>query len=298
MQQTVHVPVMLREVLEALDPQPGQKFLDGTLGGGGHTKAMAERVAPDGVVVSLDRDPKAIDYVAEVLKGNPILLVESNFSEMRDVLDQLNIDFVDGVLLDLGLSSDQLADGSRGFSFNSDGPLDLRFNQEEGKPASHLVNTMKEANLADLIYEYGEEKYSRRIARRIVEVRRDHPIQTACELAEIVRKCVPFSRRETIDRATRTFQALRIAVNREMESLDKALREIPRCVRPGGKVAIISFHSLEDRRVKSAFLENPRYGNLTKKPILADMEELQRNPRARSAKLRVAEILDIDGDSQ
>ena len=298
MQQTVHIPVMLREVLEALDPQPGQKFLDGTLGGGGHTKAMAERVAPDGVVVSLDRDPKAIDYVAEVLKGNPILLVESNFSEMRDVLDQLSIDFVDGVLLDLGLSSDQLADGSRGFSFNSEGPLDLRFNQEEGKPASHLVNTMKEANLADLIYEYGEEKYSRRIARRIVEVRRDHPIQTAYELAEIVRKCVPFSRRETIDRATRTFQALRIAVNREMESLDKALREIPRCVRPGGKVAIISFHSLEDRRVKSAFLENPRYGTLTKKPILADMEELQRNPRARSAKLRVAEILDIDGDSQ
>ena len=298
MQQTVHIPVMLREVLEALDPQPGQKFLDGTLGGGGHTKAMAERVAPDGVVVSLDRDPRAIDYVAEVLKGNPILLVESNFSEMRDVLDQLSIDFVDGVLLDLGLSSDQLADGSRGFSFNSEGPLDLRFNQEEGKPASHLVNTMKEANLADLIYEYGEEKYSRRIARRIVEVRRDHPIQTACELAEIVRKCVPFSRRETIDRATRTFQALRIAVNREMESLDKALREIPRCVRPGGKVAIISFHSLEDRRVKSAFLENPRYGNLTKKPILVDMEELQRNPRARSAKLRVAEILDIDGDSQ
>ncbi|MDO4574525.1 MAG: 16S rRNA (cytosine(1402)-N(4))-methyltransferase RsmH [Planctomycetia bacterium] len=290
MEETVHIPVMLREVLEALDPKPGQRIVDGTLGGGGHTRAIAERVAPDGVVVGLDRDPRAIDFVASKLKGMPILLVESNFSELEEVLDQLQMDKVDGLLLDLGLSSDQLADDRRGFSFHSDGPLDLRFNTEEGTPASYLVNTMKESNLADLIFEYGEERYSRRIARKIVECRREKKIETARELAEIVRRCVPRSPRETIDRATRTFQALRIAVNREMESLEKILREIPYCVRPGGKVAIISFHSLEDRRVKDAFRENSAYRSVTKKPILADTEEIHRNPRSRSAKLRVAEI--------
>lgn len=288
--QTIHVPVMLREILEALNPQPGQIIVDGTLGGGGHTRALAERVGKNGLVISLDRDPGAIERAEKSLKGLPIILAESNFSELQEVLDEIKVEKVDGMMLDLGLSSDQLADRERGFSFNSDGPLDLRFNPNEGKPAYHLVNTMKEENLADLIFEYGEERFSRRIARRIVEARREKPIKTACELAEIVRRCVPRSPKETIDRATRTFQALRIAVNGEMQALEKILREIPYCVKPGGKVAILSFHSLEDRRVKDAFREKSCYRIVNKKPILADTEEVARNPRSRSAKLRIAEI--------
>lgn len=290
MEKTIHVPVMRKEVMAALAPQPGQRLVDGTLGGGGHTQAFALAVGGEGLVISLDRDPTAIESVATRLKGLPILLVESNFCDLPEVLKQLEIPQVDGVLLDLGLSSDQLADDSRGFSFHAEGPLDLRFNPEEGRPASYLVNTMKENNLADLIFEYGEERFSRRIARKIVEFRKTQPIRTAKELSEIVRRCVPRSPRDSIDPATRTFQALRIAVNGEMEALEKILQELPRCVRPGGKVAIISFHSLEDRRVKEAFRENLNYRSLTKKPILPDTEEIQRNPRARSAKLRVAEI--------
>ncbi len=287
---TVHVPVMLREIMEALNPQPGQVIVDGTLGGGGHTRALAERVGKDGLVISLDRDPGAIERAEVALKGLPIILAHSNFSELQEVLEEIKVDKVDGMMLDLGLSSDQLADRERGFSFNSDGPLDLRFNTDEGKPAYHLVNTMKEENLANLIYEYGEERFSRRIARKIVEIRRERPIRTACELAEIVRRCVPRSPRETIDRATRTFQALRIAVNGEMQALEKILREIPYCVKPGGRVAILSFHSLEDRRVKDAFKEKNCYRIVNKKPIIADTEEIERNPRSRSAKLRIAEI--------
>jgi len=290
--QTVHVPVMLREIMEALDPRPGQIIVDGTLGGGGHTRALAERVGKDGLVISLDRDPEAIERAEKKLHGLPIILAHSNFSELQEVLDEVKCGKVDGMMLDLGLSSDQLADRERGFSFNSDGPLDLRFNPDEGKPAHHLVNTMKETNLADLIFQYGEERFSRRIARKICEVRRDHPIRTASELAEIVRRCVPHSPKETIDRATRTFQALRIAVNGEMQALEKILREIPYCVKPGGKVAILSFHSLEDRQVKDAFRERNYYRPVNKKPILADTEEVARNPRSRSAKLRIAEIVE------
>ncbi|MCR5164955.1 MAG: 16S rRNA (cytosine(1402)-N(4))-methyltransferase RsmH [Thermoguttaceae bacterium] len=289
---TVHIPVMLREIMEALDPQPGQIIVDGTLGGGGHTRALAERVGKDGLVISLDRDPGAIERAEKALHGLPIILAHSNFSELQAGLDEIKCGKVDGMMLDLGLSSDQLADRERGFSFNSDGPLDLRFNPDEGKPAYHLVNTMKETNLADLIFEYGEERFSRRIARKICEVRRDHPIRTASELAEIVRRCVPRSPKETIDRATRTFQALRIAVNGELQALEKILREIPYCVKPGGKVAILSFHSLEDRLVKDAFREKNCYRTVNKKPILADTEEIARNPRSRSAKLRIAEIVE------
>ncbi len=296
-EETVHIPVMLNEILEALNPQPGQIIVDGTLGGAGHTRALAQRVGKDGLVISLDRDPEAIERAEKVLKGMPVILAESNFSELQEVLDQLKVGKVDGMMLDLGLSSDQLADRERGFSFNSDGPLDLRFNVHEGKPASYLINTLREENLADVIFEYGEERYSRRIARKICEIRRDHSIQTASELAEIVRHCVPFSPKETIDRATRTFQALRIAVNHEMESLEKILREIPYCVKPGGRVAILSFHSLEDRRVKEAFKEKTCYRIVNKKPILADTEEVARNTRSRSAKLRIAEIVE-DGTKE
>lgn len=289
-EKTVHIPVMLGEILEWLAPQPGQVLVDGTLGGGGHTRELALRVAPDGRVISLDRDPAAIARAEETLKGMCVTLAESNFCDLPDVLAEIGVPKVDGVMLDLGLSSDQLADDARGFSFHSEGLLDLRFNTAEGRPAYELLATMRENHLADLIYEFGEERYSRRIARKIMETRRAEPIRTAKQLAQLVRKCVPFSRHETIDRATRTFQALRIAVNREMESLEKVLKCLPACVREGGRVAILSFHSLEDRRVKEAFRDDSRYQALTKKPILPSEAEMEENPRSRSAKLRVAEI--------
>jgi 16S rRNA (cytosine1402-N4)-methyltransferase len=187
------------------------------------------------------------------------------------------------------LSSDQLADESRGFSFDSAGPLDLRFNPELGEPAWRLLDRLSAEHLADLIYQYGEERFSRRIARRIVESRRHAPIRTAAQLAQLVRSCVPRSRHERIDPATRTFQALRIAVNDELKSLENGLRRIPDCLHPGGRFAVISFHSLEDRRVKEAFRQDSRLRILTKKPIRPSELEMSANPRSRSAKLRVAE---------
>jgi 16S rRNA (cytosine1402-N4)-methyltransferase len=286
----VHVPVLAAEILHWLDPQPGQIVVDGTLGGGGHTRLIAERVtggASEGFVLALDRDPAAIAAASRHLAGLPVKIAQANFCDLADVLDELEIEAVDSVLLDLGLSSDQLADGDRGFSFDATGLLDLRFNPEEGEPASRLLARLPERELADLIYQLGEERFSRRIARRIVETRQESPIQTAADLARIVRRCVPRSA-DKLDPATRTFQALRIAVNHELESLDLALARIPGCLKPGGRIAIISFHSLEDRRVKQAFRNDSRLEVLTKKPIRATDAEMHRNPRSRSAKLRVA----------
>lgn len=284
-----HVPVLLDEVLAALDPQPGGIFVDGTLGGGGYTRALAERVGRAGDVIALDRDPSALAAAEVNLAGLPVKLVQSNFCELPEVLDQLDIDTVDGVVLDLGLSSDQLADPDRGFSFDAPGALDLRFDSTEGDPASRLVNYMKAENLADLIYAYGEERYSRRIARAIVERRNERPIETAQDLANIVRRAVPRSRHDDrLDPATRTFQALRIAVNEELKSLEIALRRIPDRLKPGGRFVVVSFHSLEDRRVKEAFRDDERLELDSRRVIKASEEEIQRNPRSRSARLRVA----------
>ena len=196
---------------------------------------------------------------------------------------------MDGILLDLGLSSDQLADTRRGFSFQADGQLDLRFDTSRGEPAWELIARLDERSLADIIYQFGEERFSRRIAKRIVETRRTSPIQTADELAQLVRSCVPRSRGHRIDPATRTFQALRIAVNGELSALEQALSVLPDCLAPGGRLAIISFHSLEDRLVKHAFRADDRLTVLTKRPLRPTDEEAAANPRARSAKLRVAE---------
>jgi 16S rRNA (cytosine1402-N4)-methyltransferase len=288
-----HVSVLTQEVLEGLNPQPGQVFVDGTLGGGGHTRMLAERVGEGGFVIALDRDPAALEAAEHHLAGLSIKFVNANFCDLPEVLAQLDIPAVDGVLLDLGLSSDQLADSSRGFSFVADGPLDMRFNPDQGEPAWRLLNRLSAEHLADLIFHYGEERYSRRIGRKIVEQRHLQPIQTAQELAELVRNCVPRSRdSDRIDPATRTFQALRIAVNDELKSLEVVLRRMPECLKQGGRAAIISFHSLEDRRVKEAFRDDPRYRALTKKPVCAGPAELMKNPRARSAKLRVAERTD------
>lgn len=287
---SIHVSVLLDEIVAWLNPQPGQTIVDGTLGGGGHTRALAERVGPDGRVIAFDRDPAALEAAERSLAGMSVTLVESNFCDLPEVLQQLGVARVDGVVLDLGLSSDQLADRERGFSFDSEGPLDLRFNPQEGEPASRLVNRLSETSLADVIYQYGEERHSRRIARAIEAARREQPIATAAELSAIVRRAVPRTAdSQRIDPATRTFQALRIAVNDELKSLEIALRRIPDCLAPGGRLAIISFHSLEDRRVKEAFRDDPRLQALTRKPILPGEAEQTRNRRARSAKLRVAE---------
>jgi 16S rRNA (cytosine1402-N4)-methyltransferase len=294
----VHVPVMPEEVLHWLDPQPGQIVVDGTLGGGGHTRLIAQRLAsgtlqppaasPDSFVLALDRDPAALAAAEKTLAGLPVKIAQANFCDLGDVLDELGIPAVDSVLLDLGLSSDQLADESRGFSFDSPGELDLRFDPEEGEPAWRLLARLRENELARLIYQFGEERYSRRIARRIVESRASRPIRTSAELAELVRGCVPRVT-DHIDPATRTFQALRIAVNREIESLELALERIPGRLKPGGRLAIISFHSLEDRPVKEAFRSDGRLVNLTKKPIRPSESEIHANRRSRSAKLRVAQ---------
>jgi 16S rRNA (cytosine1402-N4)-methyltransferase len=285
---SVHVPVMLPEVLDGLAPCTGATIVDGTLGGGGHTRVLAERVQPGGRVIALDRDPAAIAAAGRCLGDFPVRPVQANFCDLPEVLAELDITTVDGILLDLGLSSDQLADAERGFSFSSAGPLDLRFDPMQGKPAWRLLERLSAEHLADLIYLYGEERHSRRIARAIVERRQEKPIETAAELADLVRRCVPRSRKDRIDPATRTFQALRIAVNDELKSLEIALRRLPDCLRPGGRLAVISFHSLEDRRVKEAFRDDPRLTPLARKPIVAPDEETAANPRSRSAKLRVA----------
>jgi 16S rRNA (cytosine1402-N4)-methyltransferase len=285
----LHIPVMPTEVLEWLAPAPGKLLADGTLGGGGHTRLLAERVAPNGRVIAVDRDPAAVAAAETLLAGLPVSVAVASYMELADVLEEAGIGALDGILLDLGLSSDQLADDTRGFSFHSEGDLDLRFDPTDGEPASRLVNRLSAEHLADLIFQYGEERCSRRIARRIVEERRQTPITTARQLAEIVRRAAPANYDSRIDPATRTFQALRIAVNDELKHVRLALERLPDCLQPGGRLAIISFHSLEDRPVKEAFRNDPRLRNLTTKPIRPTDDEIHRNPRARSAKLRVAE---------
>jgi 16S rRNA (cytosine1402-N4)-methyltransferase len=287
---SVHVPVLLDSVVQWLDPRSGMVMVDGTLGGGGHARVLLERVGANGLVIAIDRDPEAIDKGQQQFQGMPLRLAQANFCDLPEVLERLNIKTVDGVILDLGVSSDQLADEGRGFSFSLDGPLDLRFDPMSGEPARRLINRLCAEHLAELIFYYGEERYSRQIARAVVDQRRHKAIETSLELAELIRQSVPRPQRgERIDPATRTFQALRIAVNDELKSLEIGLRRIPDCLRPGARMAVISFHSLEDRRVKEAFRSDQRLKNLTSKPIRPEAKEIERNPRSRSAKLRVAE---------
>ncbi|MFO0260390.1 MAG: 16S rRNA (cytosine(1402)-N(4))-methyltransferase RsmH, partial [Planctomycetota bacterium] len=293
---TVHIPVLAAEIMQALDLHPGQVAVDGTLGGGGHTRLFAEAVGASGRVFALDRDPQAVAATAPTLPAN-VTAIHANYAELPEVLSGLQIPAVDAILLDLGLSSDQLADSERGFSFRAEGELDLRFDPTRGQPAWALLERIREEELANLIYEYGEERKSRLIARRICEARRVRPIRLAPELADLVRSCVPRSRKNPIDPATRTFQALRIAVNEELKWLEQSLAHFPQLLRPGGKLAIISFHSLEDRLVKHRFREHPLLEVLTKKPILAGAEELLANSRSRSAKLRIARRVGVKESS-
>ncbi len=288
MRDSLHVPVMPDEVLESLAIQPGQTVVDGTLGGGGHTRLLAERVGLDGRVISLDRDLAAVERANRELRGWPVTTVHANFCDLPEVLGPLEIAFVDAILLDLGISSDQLASPDRGFSFHAEGPLDLRFDLTTGEPAWRMIARLSEKHLADLIFQYGEERHSRRIARALVAARRTCDLQSAREIASVVRAAMR-GPRQKIDPATRTFQALRIAVNEELKSLEIALRRLPACLRPGGRLAILSFHSLEDRRVKVAFREDDRFATISRKPIRPSEAEIHRNARSRSARLRVAE---------
>lgn len=283
----VHQPVLLAEVIDALAVAPGQTIVDGTLGAGGHAGALSRLVGPSGRVIGLDRDPAMIELARNAQETSGIEAIHASYDQMRDILNSLDIEGVDRVLLDLGLSSDQLAWSERGFSFQSEGPLDMRFDPASRTTASALLRKLSETELADLFFKYGEERHSRRIARAIVTRRKWKPLETTTELAELVRRNSPGKWRR-IDPATRVFQALRIAVNDELGRLEAFLAQAGDLLNPDGRVAVISFHSIEDRMVKHAFRSDPRLEPIGKKPITASEGELALNPRSRSAKLRAA----------
>jgi 16S rRNA (cytosine1402-N4)-methyltransferase len=311
-QATVHVTVLPRETLDRLAPHPGGRYLDGTVGGGGHTELLLDASAPDGRVLGIDADAAALERVAArlplAIASGRLVLRLGNFARMDELARAARFTPVDGILLDLGLSSDQLADRTRGFSFAADAPLDMRFDTSRGDSAAALVNTRDEAELADLLWHYGEERRSRAIARRVVEQRARKPITRTGELAGLVASVVR-GRPGGIHPATRTFQALRIAVNDELGSLETALPKAVALLAPGGRLAVISFHSLEDRIVKQFFQSEargcvcppelpacvcgraPTLRIVTRHPVTAGEDELACNPRSRSAKLRVAEKL-------
>ncbi|MCS6880605.1 MAG: 16S rRNA (cytosine(1402)-N(4))-methyltransferase RsmH [Oscillochloridaceae bacterium] len=300
-----HVPVLLEAVLEALRPAPGALVIDATVGGGGHALALLRAAQPGGRLLGIDADPAALAAArarldAAGLPPGSFVLHHGRFVDLQSIATAYGFAPVDAVLLDLGVSSYQLDTPERGFSFSAEGPLDMRMDPTGGPTAADLVNRLDERELADLIYRYGEERASRRIARLIVERRRQAPITTTADLASLVLRAVGRGGRERIHPATRTFQALRIAVNRELEQLEAALPQAVELLRPGGRLAVISFHSLEDRIVKQFFRAESGYGGsagerpprltiITRKPIEAAPSEVAANPRARSARLRVAE---------
>ncbi|MGB9593673.1 MAG: 16S rRNA (cytosine(1402)-N(4))-methyltransferase RsmH [Anaerolineae bacterium] len=306
MDQPAHTPVLLNEVVEALAIRPFGWYVDCTVGLGGHSQAILEASQPDGRLLGLDADAHSLELARQRLTafGDRAVLVHANFRDLERVARDAGVDAANGIVMDLGLSSWQLADSARGFSFHDTGSLDMRFDPSEGAGAADLVNALPEDELAALIWRYGEEPKARPIARAIVRAR---PIATAGQLAEVIARAV--GRRGRIHPATRTFQALRIAVNRELESLEAALPQAVRLLAPGGRLAVIAFHSLEDRIVKTFFRNESRdcicplgipqciCGHratlriVTKKPITPGPREVSTNPRARSAKLRVAERL-------
>lgn len=305
-----HRPVLLDETMELLEPRPGGTYLDATLGGGGHTSRILELSSPDGVVIALDRDPEAIAYARERLAvyGDRLRTVQANFGDVNSVLESLGVGELDGALFDFGVSSHQL-DSERGFSFMRDETLDMRMSPAEDTPsAADVVNGYGEGDLAEIIYRYGEERYSRQIARAIVKRRGESPIRTTGELADVILSAVGSRYRgQDIHPATRTFQAIRIEVNRELEAIELGVAGAVDLLRECGRVCCISFHSLEDRIVKQLFRRlsghcecPPRLPGcvcgakevlriLTKKPVTPTPEEVRENPRSRSSRLRAAE---------
>jgi 16S rRNA (cytosine1402-N4)-methyltransferase len=294
--QTGHDPVQLVEVLEYLAPTAGKVIVDCTTGRGGHSSALAERLGPTGTLICLDADPRNMDYARQRLASAPcrVRFFHANFGELDDVLKETETPQVDGILADLGISTNQLFDEQYGLSFAQSMPLDMRLDPRLGRSAADLVNHLPERELADILFQMAQERYSFKIARKIGEARRARPITTTGELADLVRNAIPtrYGPPEKIDPATRTFMALRMAVNDELGNLKRLLDAAPRSLKPGGRFAVISFHSMEDRLVKQAFRTGEEVGalkTLTKKPLTPTDEEIERNPRSRSAKLRVAE---------
>ncbi len=304
-----HVSVLLDECIEGLNIKPDGIYVDGTLGGAGHSYHIAERLTT-GRLIGIDRDPVALKAAGERLApfADRVTLVHSNFCRMGQVLQELGISGVDGILLDLGVSSPQLDDGSRGFSYMTDAPLDMRMDNGDALSADTVVNTWSYEELKRILYDYGEERYAPAIAAAIVRKREVSPIRTTLELVDVIRSAMPpAALREKQHPAKRTFQAIRIAVNDELNSVSKAMDAAIPCLNPGGRLAVITFHSLEDRIVKNAMAaaakgcicppefpvcvcgRKPQVTVLTRKPIVSGEEELERNPRARSAKLRICE---------
>lgn len=308
-----HQPVLMNQTLNSLKLRPGGVYLDGTLGGGGHTEAILQATEPDGKVIGLDQDDEALAAASQRLKpfGERFCPIRANFAEMEQVLAADGIAGLDGVLLDIGVSSHQLDEPDRGFSYMQDGPLDMRMDRRGGQTAADLVAELSESELANLIYRYGEEKFSRRIARRIVEQRAQTPIESTKQLAELISAAIPAAqrRKEKQHPAKRTFQALRIAVNDELGVLERGLVAAFASLKSGGRLSVITFHSLEDRIVKNYFAglakgcecppefpvcvcgKQPQALLITRHPQTATEDELQSNPRARSAKLRTVEKL-------
>ena len=306
-----HVSVLLEECIEALNIKPDGIYVDGTLGGGGHSSRIAAQLTT-GRLIGIDRDPVALAAAGERLKpfADRVTLVHRNFDEMDTVLKDLGIPGVDGILMDLGVSSPQLDDSKRGFSYMTDAPLDMRMNGEDALDARQIVNTWSYEELKRILYDYGEERYAPRIAGAICKRREEAPIETTLELVDIIRGAMPAAAlREKQHPAKRSFQAIRIAVNDELGSVERAMKGAVPCLNPGGRLAVITFHSLEDRIVKNAMAEaakgcicprefpvcvcgrKPQVKIITRKPITATDDELAANPRARSAKLRVCEKL-------
>lgn len=307
-----HTPVMLREALEGLSLAPGRRVVDATLGGGGHSQAIARAISPGGLLIGLDQDSEALAEAGRVFSENPVgdvdvRLRRSNFEQIADVLDAERIDRIDGALFDLGVSSRQLDAAERGFAFRYNGPLDMRMATDRGETAADLLNRLPEAEIARILYEYGEEPRSRRIAAEIVRRRIHEPLRTTEDLVDAVRAAMPFRTRPgEIHPATKTFQGVRIAVNGELTVLETALRTAAERLAVGGRLVVIAYHSLEDRIVKTLFAElsgkriesdlpppvappDPILKLITKKPLAPEADEVRQNPRARSARLRIAE---------
>ena len=303
----VHIPVMLGECIEGLDIKPDGTYIDCTAGGGGHSCKIASYLTEGGRLIALDRDPDAVKTATERLAeyGNATV-VRSNYSDLAKVLSDMSVDGADGILMDLGVSSHQLDTPERGFSYHNDAPLDMRMSQE-GVSAYDIVNSWQEEQLARIMFEYGEEKFARKIAKEIIKARADKPIKTTSELAEIIKAGVPAAVKREKNPCKKTFQAIRIAVNGEFEHLSTGLDAAFDSLKKGGRLAVITFHSLEDRIVKQRFAEyckgcicppdfpqcvcgrEPRGKLVNRKPITASDEELSRNNRSRSAKLRIIE---------
>jgi 16S rRNA (cytosine1402-N4)-methyltransferase len=282
---------MLREVLQQLDLRQGLTVCDGTVGAGGHSEKISQAIGEEGILLGLDRDSMMLGLAEKRVSGQNRHLRQTSYREIGSVLEELKIDSVDRILLDLGLSSDQLADSERGFGFSLDAPLDMRFDTRSGESVTRLLARISESELDRILTTYGEERFSGAIARRVVERRHEQPIKTTRDLCEVVESAIPAKvrRQSRSDPSTRVFQALRIAVNDELRHLEEALKtELHQALAPGGRLVIITFHSLEDRLVKNSFREEDRWQVVTKKPVSPSPAEVRLNPRSRSALVRCA----------